>query len=217
MASNQTPAPTANGGEMPGRGLEPLRIAPPDPKSGASANFATPAYLIIKNLRRKGNPELAPAPLLTSQNRPAMPWQSRGGLPRARERREEFGHEPDSPNRLPNQSQANPRHSDARRKARLSTARTIKKERFVLDRRKTLLGNAGTTTAPYLFPSPETRCVAAFIDGFPRRVWMAAGDGNAAGRAQGRGFRAASPNYWVREAPARLPQCRPDRPERRPA
>src|SRR6187401_3153791 len=26
---------------MPGRGLEPLRIAPPDPKSGASANFAT--------------------------------------------------------------------------------------------------------------------------------------------------------------------------------
>ncbi len=30
-------------GEVPGRGLEPLRIAPPDPKSGASANFATPA------------------------------------------------------------------------------------------------------------------------------------------------------------------------------
>ena len=29
--------------EVPGRGLEPLRIAPPDPKSGASANFATPA------------------------------------------------------------------------------------------------------------------------------------------------------------------------------
>ena len=27
--------------KMPGRGLEPLRIAPPDPKSGASANFAT--------------------------------------------------------------------------------------------------------------------------------------------------------------------------------
>src|SRR6478672_2316455 len=27
--------------EVPGRGLEPLRIAPPDPKSGASANFAT--------------------------------------------------------------------------------------------------------------------------------------------------------------------------------
>ena len=26
---------------MPGRGLEPLRISPPDPKSGASANFAT--------------------------------------------------------------------------------------------------------------------------------------------------------------------------------
>ena len=27
--------------KVPGRGLEPLRIAPPDPKSGASANFAT--------------------------------------------------------------------------------------------------------------------------------------------------------------------------------
>ena len=29
--------------EMPGRGLEPLNLAVPDPKSGASANFATPA------------------------------------------------------------------------------------------------------------------------------------------------------------------------------
>src|SRR6476661_8850243 len=29
--------------DMPGRGLEPLRISPPDPKSGASANSATPA------------------------------------------------------------------------------------------------------------------------------------------------------------------------------
>jgi hypothetical protein len=28
---------------VPERGLEPLRISPPDPKSGASANFATPA------------------------------------------------------------------------------------------------------------------------------------------------------------------------------
>ena len=27
--------------EVPGRGLEPLWISPPDPKSGASANFAT--------------------------------------------------------------------------------------------------------------------------------------------------------------------------------
>ena len=27
--------------KVPGRGLEPLRISPPDPKSGASANFAT--------------------------------------------------------------------------------------------------------------------------------------------------------------------------------
>ena len=29
---------------MPGTGLEPARLAAPDPKSGASANFATPAY-----------------------------------------------------------------------------------------------------------------------------------------------------------------------------
>jgi hypothetical protein len=29
---------------VPGRGLEPLRISPPDPKSGASANFATLAF-----------------------------------------------------------------------------------------------------------------------------------------------------------------------------
>ena len=34
---------------MPGRGLEPLRISPPDPKSGASANSATLAtgFLIL--------------------------------------------------------------------------------------------------------------------------------------------------------------------------
>ena len=31
--------------ELPGRGLEPLRISPPDPKSGASANFATLAEI----------------------------------------------------------------------------------------------------------------------------------------------------------------------------
>lgn len=37
---------------MPGRGLEPLRISPPDPKSGASANFATLAIgLLILDLR----------------------------------------------------------------------------------------------------------------------------------------------------------------------
>src|SRR4029450_3855122 len=34
-------------GGVPGRGLEPLRIAPPDPKSGASANFATLAAEIL--------------------------------------------------------------------------------------------------------------------------------------------------------------------------
>ena len=32
---------------MPGRGLEPLRISPPDPKSGASANFATLAHSVV--------------------------------------------------------------------------------------------------------------------------------------------------------------------------
>src|SRR6266480_8102338 len=36
---------------LPGRGLEPLRISPPDPKSGASANFATLASLIYSYLR----------------------------------------------------------------------------------------------------------------------------------------------------------------------
>ena len=34
--------------EVPGRGLEPLRISPPDPKSGASANFATLAFQLIE-------------------------------------------------------------------------------------------------------------------------------------------------------------------------
>src|SRR5205085_3651909 len=33
--------------EVPGRGLEPLRISPPDPKSGASANFATLASSFV--------------------------------------------------------------------------------------------------------------------------------------------------------------------------
>jgi hypothetical protein len=37
-------------GKVPGRGLEPLRIAPPDPKSGASANFATPAFILANAL-----------------------------------------------------------------------------------------------------------------------------------------------------------------------
>src|SRR6476659_2802406 len=41
---------------VPGRGLEPLRIAPPDPKSGASANFATLAsefFCAGNNLEQK--------------------------------------------------------------------------------------------------------------------------------------------------------------------
>ena len=36
-----TTAYIASAIEVPGRGLEPLRISPPDPKSDASANFAT--------------------------------------------------------------------------------------------------------------------------------------------------------------------------------
>src|SRR5437588_10458141 len=45
-SSDRTPQPTQhlNAVYVPGRGLEPLRIAPPDPKSGASANFATLAH-----------------------------------------------------------------------------------------------------------------------------------------------------------------------------
>jgi hypothetical protein len=35
---------------VPGRGLEPLWISPPDPKSGASANFATPANAKLTKL-----------------------------------------------------------------------------------------------------------------------------------------------------------------------
>ena len=31
---------------MPGRGLEPLRISPPDPKSDAVSSFATLAQLV---------------------------------------------------------------------------------------------------------------------------------------------------------------------------
>src|SRR5439155_490525 len=45
--------------EVPGRGLEPLRISPPDPKSGASANFATLAwgnvFLSAQILAQSGN------------------------------------------------------------------------------------------------------------------------------------------------------------------
>src|SRR5215471_1550678 len=35
---------------VPGRGLEPLRISPPDPKSGAYTNFATPANCDTSNV-----------------------------------------------------------------------------------------------------------------------------------------------------------------------
>src|SRR5438874_2290579 len=38
---------------MPGRGFEPLRISPPDPKSGASANFATLADLVVHTEDRR--------------------------------------------------------------------------------------------------------------------------------------------------------------------
>jgi hypothetical protein len=47
--------------EVPGRGLEPLRISPPDPKSGASANFATLAkivFILARNLAKPMHPLL---------------------------------------------------------------------------------------------------------------------------------------------------------------
>src|SRR5437867_8571670 len=53
IRANQNGACSSNAQDrhsMPGRGLEPLRISPPDPKSGASANFATLASLILRNL-----------------------------------------------------------------------------------------------------------------------------------------------------------------------
>lgn len=39
------------GVRVPRRGLEPLILAEPDPKSGASTNFATSALLILNELR----------------------------------------------------------------------------------------------------------------------------------------------------------------------
>ena len=41
--------------DLPRRGLEPLRIAPPDPKSGASANFATSAWSNANNASNTNN------------------------------------------------------------------------------------------------------------------------------------------------------------------
>ena len=46
-------------GQVPGRGLEPLHLAVPDPKSGVSANFTTLAYLIFKDLRIDSPKKLA--------------------------------------------------------------------------------------------------------------------------------------------------------------
>ncbi len=46
---------------VPGVGLEPTRIAPPDPKSGASASSATRAInrkLFIQLLKQNGKPKL---------------------------------------------------------------------------------------------------------------------------------------------------------------
>jgi hypothetical protein len=41
---------------VPRRGLEPLLLAEPDPKSGASANFATSAYQIIRTYDTNAEP-----------------------------------------------------------------------------------------------------------------------------------------------------------------
>ena len=48
---------------MPGTGLEPVILAEPDPKSGASANFATPACLFMSYLRSL-NPSVLDAVLV---------------------------------------------------------------------------------------------------------------------------------------------------------
>ena len=59
-------------------GLEPPRIAPPDPKSGASANFATFAQA---NCKRHGRPIIsraeAPSSLVSSRSSSADPAQLR--------------------------------------------------------------------------------------------------------------------------------------------
>ena len=38
--------PVGRVGKVPGTGLEPARLATPDPKSGVSANFTTPAFTL---------------------------------------------------------------------------------------------------------------------------------------------------------------------------
>ena len=40
-------------------GLEPTRLAAPDPKSGAAANYATPACDLKRNKSESGNPKSA--------------------------------------------------------------------------------------------------------------------------------------------------------------
>jgi hypothetical protein len=65
---------------VPGRGLEPLRIAPPDPKSGASANFATLAlrFQIVGSIF-DCNKQAKCSALLTGDKYPVhsdwMPWR----------------------------------------------------------------------------------------------------------------------------------------------
>jgi hypothetical protein len=55
--------------EMPGRGLEPLWISPPDPKSGASANSATLARSFSKTYKFQYKPKMR-----LSKQRPPSCW-----------------------------------------------------------------------------------------------------------------------------------------------
>jgi hypothetical protein len=57
---------------MPGRGLEPLRISPPDPKSGASANFATLAHWLPISDISAGNREVNSDRQVSPQHRNAV-------------------------------------------------------------------------------------------------------------------------------------------------
>ena len=62
--------------EIPGTGLEPARLAAPDPKSGVSANFTTPAYLILKDLRLKSCSRLARVILFVILTPAATPYNA---------------------------------------------------------------------------------------------------------------------------------------------
>src|SRR5207253_10139996 len=105
-SSDRTPQPTQhlNAVYMPGRGLEPLRISPPDPKSGASANFATLAwgnvFLSAQILAQSGNSadrsrgqELSRV-RLKNFYRNTKPFRRTGALPESAHLNYRFFHQP---------------------------------------------------------------------------------------------------------------------------